>query len=1287
MNRATTKDAKSNTSIMRAQPLRLKTINSVAKKLLLAAALIVANIAGSIAQTVITGDITADQNWTNDNVYVLSGWVYVKSPAVLTIEAGTVIKGEKITQGALIIERGAKLVAIGTPNQPIVFTSDQNPTARNYGDWGGIIICGNASTNHPGGTAVVEGGTGATFGGGLTPNDADNSGTLQYVRIEFPGIPFQPNQEINGLTLGAVGTGTTLENIQISYSGDDSYEWFGGTVNAKRLVAFRGWDDDFDTDNGFKGKLQYGVSLRDPAIADQSGSNSFETDNDATGTVATPQTRPVFSNFSTFGPKVDGTTSINSNFKRGAHLRRNTATNIFNSMISGFPIGLLIDATTTETNAISGLLQFRNNVIAGCPNPMDTIASSTWDIGAWFNTTGFNNTVLANNTDLMVADGYNLADPDFLPLSGSPLLSGADFTNTDLQDSYFEPTTFRGAFGDQNWTACWTEWDPQNEIYNGAVDYTPVIAINANGPTTFCNGGSVILTASAGASFLWSNGATTQSINVTTSDDYSVQVWSARGCTATSAPTTVTVNTPDATVTAGGPTTVCSPTTVTLTAASNSSYLWSNAATTQAITVSATGVFGVTVTDGNGCTATSTQTAVTVNAAPVANFVAQAFALLVNFTNTSTGNGNTYDWNFDDGSANVTTTNATHNYASDGSYDVVLAATNTCGTNSRTQTVNLSSEAITVTGNITTNTTWYNTNTYLLSGFVYVKDGATLTIQPGTLIRGEQSTKATLIIERGGKLIANGTVNQPIVFTSNQAAGQRTYGDWGGIILCGKATINLPGGEGVVEGGTGATFGGGNSPDDADNSGSLTYLRIEFPGIPFQPNQEINGLTMGGVGSGTTIENIQISYSGDDSYEWFGGSVNAKHLIAHRGWDDDFDTDNGFSGKLQFGISVRDASVADQSGSNGFESDNDATGTAAVPATRPIFSNFSIFGPLLDANTTINSNYKRSAHLRRNTQTCIYNSLTAGYPVGLLIDAATTEGNATNNLLQFRNNVLSAHTDPLAVAGSSIWDIDGWYATSGFNNTTLTDNNNLLVDYPTNDLTAPVLLPQSGSPLLSGADFTNANLQDAFFEDVTYKGAFGATDWTLCWANWDPQNTVYTGTIFLAGATADFSSSSNQFAATFDNASTDGDSYFWDFGVTGTNNDVSTDENPTYTYTASGTYEVTLIAYSPCGNDTIIQNVDITVGIEDHIPAIANVMAYPNPFTTETTIAVTLNEKTNMNVTVFNMEGKMVANLFNGKAMDGVHNLKFDATGQTAGLYFARIVTDKSTRTVKLLVR
>ena len=224
-------------------------------------------------------------------------------------------------------------------------------------------------------------------------------------------------------------------------------------------------------------------------------------------------------------------------------------------------------------------------------------------------------------------------------------------------------------------------------------------------------------------------------------------------------------------------------------------------------------------------------------------------------------------------------------------------------------------------GHITSNQTWTSGNTYLLNGWVYIDAGVTLTIQPGTVIRGDAANKGALIIERGGKLIANGTASQPIVFTSNKAAGSRGYGDWGGIILCGYAQINQPGGTAIIEGGVGSVYGGGSNPNNADNSGTLTYVRIEFAGIAFAANNEINGLTMGGVGNGTTIDYIQVSFCGDDAFAWFGGTVNAKHLIAFRSWDDDFDTDNGFTGKIQFAVSLRDPNVADVSGSNGFESE------------------------------------------------------------------------------------------------------------------------------------------------------------------------------------------------------------------------------------------------------------------------------------------------------------------------------------------------------------------------------
>lgn len=416
---------------------------------------------------------------------------------------------------------------------------------------------------------------------------------------------------------------------------------------------------------------------------------------------------------------------------------------------------------------------------------------------------------------------------------------------------------------------------------------------------------------------------------------------------------------------------------------------------------------------------------------------------------------------------------------------------------------------VTVSGDISTNTTWTSNNIYLLSGFVYVTNNAELTIQPGTIIKGDKATKGSLIITRGSKLFADGTASQPIVFTSNEPAGQRTYGDWGGLIVLGRAPLNDPAGEKLIEGGIDPVKGLYGGTDPADNSGILRYVRIEFPGIAFMPNNEINGLTMGGVGNGTTVDYIMVSFSGDDSYECFGGTVNAKHLIAYRGLDDDFDTDFGYSGHMQFLVGLRDSAVADISGSNGFESDNDASGTTNAPYTNAKYSNVTLIGPISGSGNSYNSNYKRGAHLRRSTKTCIYNSAVAGYPTGLLIDGANCEANATNGDLQVRNSVWAGCNTPLGVASGSTFDISTWYNTPSFGNSLLTNPTDLQLN-DAYDYSAPDFLPATGSPLLSGADFSAANLQNAFFDVVTYKGAFGNTDWTAGWSNYDCQNASYT---------------------------------------------------------------------------------------------------------------------------------------------------------------------------------
>ncbi|MBK8846824.1 MAG: T9SS C-terminal target domain-containing protein [Bacteroidetes bacterium] len=395
-------------------------------------------------------------------------------------------------------------------------------------------------------------------------------------------------------------------------------------------------------------------------------------------------------------------------------------------------------------------------------------------------------------------------------------------------------------------------------------------------------------------------------------------------------------------------------------------------------------------------------------------------------------------------------------------------------------------------------------SSYLLKGFVYVINGSTLTIPAGTVIKGDKDTKGTLIVERGGKLQATGTADKPVVFTSNQAVGSRSYGDWGGIIICGRAPVNQPAGEIQIEGGPRSFFGGA---DPADNSGTLKYVRIEFCGIALEPNKEINGLTLGGVGNGTTIDHVQISYSGDDAFEFFGGTVNAKHLISHRALDDDFDTDFGYSGKIQFAVALRDPNNADVSGSNGFESDNDANGNSYSPYTSPIFSNVSVFGPKANSGTVINTNFKRAVHLRRNTKLSCFNSVFAGYPYGLLLDGSAVEANVIANDISFKHNVIAGcDTAYKQSGGTGALDIGVWFSNNI--NQQLPATSDLAINDAFN-LTNPNFLPMQNSVLLGNANFSDIKLQDSFFESVNYQGAFGATNWTDKWGNFNPQQTTY----------------------------------------------------------------------------------------------------------------------------------------------------------------------------------
>lgn len=305
--------------------------------------------------------------------------------------------------------------------------------------------------------------------------------------------------------------------------------------------------------------------------------------------------------------------------------------------------------------------------------------------------------------------------------------------------------------------------------------------------------------------------------------------------------------------------------------------------------------------------------------------------------------------------------------------------------NPQTEAYTDAATVVTVSANITANTTWTTGKTYKLNGTIYVTNNATLTIQPGVIVKGLYSNTGTaLIITKGSKINAVGTAASPIVFTSGKTAGTRAAGDWGGIILLGKDKFNQTGGLNNIEGlaaNTLTEYGGGSAPVTNDNSGILKYVRIEYAGFVFSPNNEINGLTMGAVGSGTTIDYVQVSFSGDDSFEWFGGSVNCKHLIAYRGLDDDFDTDNGYAGTVQYALAIRDPQIADNpalSTSEGFESDNnpgDVDPIAGTTNTSAIFSNCTLIGPNFRNTGSLASGYARALRLRRRTELKVINTI------------------------------------------------------------------------------------------------------------------------------------------------------------------------------------------------------------------------------------------------------------------------------------------------------------------------
>jgi hypothetical protein len=398
---------------------------------------------------------------------------------------------------------------------------------------------------------------------------------------------------------------------------------------------------------------------------------------------------------------------------------------------------------------------------------------------------------------------------------------------------------------------------------------------------------------------------------------------------------------------------------------------------------------------------------------------------------------------------------------------------------------------VVVTGSITGNETWTSSNYYVLRGAVFVDDGATLNIQAGTRVIGESGSVGTLIVSRGGRLNAIGTAAAPIVFTSDQPIGQRGRGDWGGIIINGRAPINFEGGEAAGEGDTGVY--GGTDPDDS--SGVLRYVRVEFSGIEFSPDNELNGIAFQGVGRGTQIDHVQAHMSRDDAMEWFGGTADGKYLVMSNAADDSIDWTFGWTGRLQYVAVTQRGDDAD----NAIEADGNEFNNNALPRSHPQIYNVTLCG---DPDRNEGGESPRAANLRRGTAFTLRNFLITGFKsTGLQISDANTSAQVDAGTSQMGSGVVWN-------SGTALHSSVAAYVSSGRFPNVRTNVDPGLSTAACSNHAAPDFQPPSVASLAGGQLAPVQPPNDGFFDVVTFIGAVPpapAANWMDGWTAF-PQN-------------------------------------------------------------------------------------------------------------------------------------------------------------------------------------
>ena len=944
-----------------------------------------------------------DTTWTKNNVYILTDRLYVKEGSTLTIEPGTKIYGSVDDNGtpgdfsddrvgAVIVARGGELIANGTAEEPIVFDAVRTleaqrgldlpydpdteigpaPTRETGGLWGGLILLGNAYiafTDGAGvnvGNNIIEGFLPATavdndgdgrddileygFDENFPRDDEDSSGIVRYVSIRHGGYEVGDGNEINGLTLGGVGSDTIIEYVEVVSNQDDGIEFFGGTVSTKNIALIFNQDDSFDIDEGHTGTHQFWFAIQNPNSADNGGewdgvTGSSKSSTDASVTRSAPQIYNATFVGPGAGSGVTGSDKGNNAFLIDDYFAGRIYNSIFHDFAEGF-VEVTSDGEgglVAENNTIGDFGSYAATNLSVLDAPAGFLVSNPFFTAAGAPQNGHTDVGTSPGFTTYTRDGSNvLTSIDPRPSAGSS-------PRTDAVSDAPEPVDYRGAFGEQNWLLGWTWMDETGLV---ADSYTPAPGedIDVIGTQTVANA-----------------------------------------------------------------------------------------------------FYGVSIMDGSR--------------------------------------------------------------------------------------------------------TWTKDNTYILTDRLYVGEGDVLRIEPGTRIYSTFDDNGTpgdfsddkvgaIIVARGGKLIASGTAAEPIVFdaiqsleaqrgvdsaydpdlTAGPAPDETTAGLWGGLILLGNAYIAFTDGAGVnvgnniIEGFLPATAvdndGDGrddvleygfdeNFPrDDEDSSGIVRYVSIRHGGYEVGDGNEINGLTLGGVGSATQIDHVEVVSNQDDGIEFFGGTVGTSHMAMVFNQDDSYDIDEGHTGTHQFWFAVQNPNSADNGGEwDGVTGSSKSSTDASVTRSAPQIYNATFVGagPTVTGSDKGNNAFLIDDYFAGR----VYNSVFHDFGEGFVEVTSDGEGG-----LQAENSLIGAFGS-FSGTNPSVLDAPAGFLVSNpfFNAVGTPQNGHSAADnapefslYERDGSAFLVSLdprPSAGSPLLPG---NGATITAGAPVSADYQGAFGAGDlWLNGW--------------------------------------------------------------------------------------------------------------------------------------------------------------------------------------------